>query len=113
VSGPAENEVLVSLTEPQTIAAAADHAWGRGDDRAAGRLRLALLRSLLDLRDRMTVVADRGDAALSAEVQRMEQAMIEELIGGLPTIWPLQSRVGRLLEAEVDLLVAQRKTEER
>jgi hypothetical protein len=101
--------VLASLTQPQTIAAAADQAWGRGDDRAAGRLRLALLRSLLDLRDRMTVVADQGDGSLSASVQRMEQSMIEELIAGSPTIWPLQSRVGRLLEAEVDLLVAQRR----
>jgi hypothetical protein len=105
--------MLASLTEPQTIAAAADQAWGRGDDRAAGRLRLALLRSLLEMRDRMTVVADRGDASLSATVQRMEQAMIEELIGGSPGIWPLQSRVGRLLEAEVDLLVAQRRNEGR
>jgi hypothetical protein len=105
--------MLSSLTEPQTIAADADRAWGRGDDRAAGRLRLELLRSLLEMRDRMAVVADRGDAALTAAVRRMEQELIEDLIGGAPGIWPLQSRVGRLLEAEVDLLVVPRETEGR
>jgi hypothetical protein len=39
--------------------------------------------------------------------------LIEDLIGGAPGIWPLQSRVGRLLEAEVDLLVVPRETEGR
>lgn len=98
-----QSALLVALTTPEGLACAADRAWSRGDDRKAARLRLKLLRELLALRDRLTVVAERAGSP-GAAVAALEHDLIEDLIAGRPEIWPVGARVTELLDAQVELL---------
>jgi hypothetical protein len=98
------NVLLTALTQPEEVAAAADLAWARGDDRAAARLRVQLLRDLLALRDRLAIVVERANGQQHLALHTIEHALVEDLIAGREALWPVEARVRALLDAVVDLL---------
>jgi hypothetical protein len=96
---------LVSLDDPESLAAASDTARMNGEARAAARLRLRLLRAMLAVRDQMTRVLELADVDRASIVRELEDDLIEQLIRPTSGAPNLTEQVRDVLDAQAALVM--------